>query len=78
LQIQALPETRAKEITDGGLVEETNGSEKHIAADRVILAIPRRARQQLVNDLEFVCDELTSSAMRSNLARCKMRSGKDT
>ena len=59
LQIQALLDTRAKEITDRGvLVEEADGSEKLVTADTVILAIPRRAHQQLLNDLEFVCDEL--------------------
>jgi len=59
LQIQAFLGTRAKEITDRGvLVEEADGSERLIAADTVILAISRRVRQQLLNDLEFVCDEL--------------------
>ena len=59
LQIQALLDTRAKEITEEGvLVEEAGGSERLVPADTVILAIPRRARQQLLADLEFVCDEL--------------------
>jgi hypothetical protein len=29
-----------------------------VPADTVILAIPRKSRQQLINDLEFVSDEL--------------------
>jgi len=59
LQIQALLNTRAKEITEEGVVvEEEGGSERLVPADTVILAIPRKARQQLLTDLEFVCDEL--------------------
>ncbi len=59
LQIQALLNTRAKEITEQGVVvEEAGGSERLVPADTVILAIPRKPRQQLLNDLEFVCDEL--------------------
>ncbi len=59
LQIQTLMNTRAKEITaEGVVVEEAGGSERLIPADTVILAIPRKPRQQLLTDLEFVCDEL--------------------
>ena len=59
LQIHALLNTRAKEITEEGVVvEEEGGSERLVPADTVILAIPRKARQQLLTDLEFVCDEL--------------------
>lgn len=59
LQIQALLNTRAKEITEEGVVvEEEGGPERLVPADTVILAIPRKARQQLLTDLEFVCDEL--------------------
>ena len=59
LQIQALLNTRAKEVTEEGVVvEEEAGSERLVPADTVILAIPRKARQQLLTDLEFVCDEL--------------------
>lgn len=51
--------TRAKEITEKGvLVEEDGGAKKLVPADTVILAIPRRPQQQLLTDLEFVCDEL--------------------
>ncbi len=49
----------AHEIAEEGvIVEETGGTERLLPADTVILAIPRRARQQLLSDLEFVCDEL--------------------
>lgn len=59
LNIQALLNTRAKEITEEGvIVQEAGGSERLLPADTVILAIPRKARQQLLTDLEFVCDEL--------------------
>ena len=59
LQIHALLNTRAKEVTEEGVVvEEEAGSERLVPADTVILAIPRKARQQLLTDLEFVCDEL--------------------
>lgn len=59
LQIQTLLNARAKEITgEGVLVEEAGGSERLVPADTVILAIPRKPRQQLLTDLEFVCDEL--------------------
>ena len=59
LHIQTLLNTRAREITaDGVWVEEAEGPPKLLPADTVILAIPRKSRQQLLNDLEFVCDEL--------------------
>lgn len=59
LRIQTLLNTRAKEITEEGVVvEEAGGPERLIPADTVILAIPRKPRQQLLTDLEFVCDEL--------------------
>ena len=59
LQIQTLVNAQAKEITEEGVrVEEKDGAEKLVPADTVILAIPRRPRQQLLSDLEFVCDEL--------------------
>jgi 2,4-dienoyl-CoA reductase (NADPH2) len=59
LQIQTLVNAQAKEITEEGVrVEEKDGSERLVPADTVILAIPRKARQQLLSDLEFVCDEL--------------------
>jgi 2,4-dienoyl-CoA reductase (NADPH2) len=40
------------------LVEEAGGSERLVPAETVILAIPRKSRQQLLTDLEFFCDEL--------------------
>ena len=59
LHIQTLLNTRAREITaDGVWIEEAEGPPKLLLADTVILAIPRKSRQQLLNDLEFVCDEL--------------------
>jgi hypothetical protein len=59
LQIQTLVNAQAKEITEEGVrVEEKDGAERVVPADTVILAIPRRPRQQLLSDLEFVCDEL--------------------
>jgi 2,4-dienoyl-CoA reductase (NADPH2) len=59
LKIQTLLNTQAKEITEEGVVVEgAGGAEKLVPADTVILAIPRKPRQQLLTDLEFVCDEL--------------------
>jgi 2,4-dienoyl-CoA reductase (NADPH2) len=59
LEIQTLLNTRAKEITKEGVtIEEAEGSERLVLADTVVLAIPRRPRQQLLTDLEFVSDEL--------------------
>jgi len=59
LQILTLLGAQAKEITEEGvLVEEDGGSERLVPGDTIILAIPRRPRQQLLTDLEFVCDEL--------------------
>jgi 2,4-dienoyl-CoA reductase (NADPH2) len=59
LQIQTLMNAQAKEITEEGVrVEEKDGSERLVPADTVIIAIPRQPRQQLLTDLEFVCDEL--------------------
>jgi len=59
LEIQTLMNARAKEITEQGVkVEEKDGAERLVPADTVIIAIPRKARQQLLSDLEFVCDEL--------------------
>jgi len=58
-QIKTLLNTRVKEITEEGvLVEEAGGSERLVPAETVILAIPRKSRQQLLTDLEFFCDEL--------------------
>jgi len=58
-QIKTLLNTRVKEITEEGvLVEEAGGSERLVPAETVILAIPRKPRQQLLTDLEFFCDEL--------------------
>ncbi len=50
--------TEAKEITEEGVLVEEAGAERLLPADTVILAIPRRPCQQLLTDLEFVCDEL--------------------
>jgi 2,4-dienoyl-CoA reductase (NADPH2) len=59
LDIQTLLNTQVKEITEEGVViEEAGGSVRLVAADTVVLAIPRQPRQQLLTDLEFVCDEL--------------------
>jgi 2,4-dienoyl-CoA reductase-like NADH-dependent reductase (Old Yellow Enzyme family) len=59
LQIQALLNTHAKEITaEGVVVEDATGAARLVPADTVILAISRKPRQQLLTDLEFVCDEL--------------------
>jgi len=59
LHIKTLTNTRAKEITaEGVLVADNDGHEVLLPADTVILAIPRKSRQQLINDLEFVSDEL--------------------
>ena len=50
---------RFREVREGGgLVEGAGGSERLVAAETVILAIPRKPRQQLLIDLEFFCDEL--------------------
>lgn len=58
-QIETLLNTRAKEIVAGGvLVEDAEGARRVLPADTVIVAIPRKPRQQLLSDLEFVCDEL--------------------
>jgi 2,4-dienoyl-CoA reductase-like NADH-dependent reductase (Old Yellow Enzyme family)/thioredoxin reductase len=57
-QIKSLLNTRAIAITKEGVVVEENGAERVVPADSVILAIPRKSRQQLINDLEFVSDEL--------------------
>ncbi|MBI2364751.1 MAG: FAD-dependent oxidoreductase [Deltaproteobacteria bacterium] len=59
LQIQTLLNTHAKEITEAGvLAVDAQGAERLVPADTVILALPRSPRQQLLTDLEFVCDEL--------------------
>jgi 2,4-dienoyl-CoA reductase (NADPH2) len=59
LQIQTLVNAQAKEITEEGVrVKEKDGTERLVLADTVIVAIPRKPRQQLLTDLEFVCDEL--------------------
>ena len=42
---------------DGVLVEE-DGARRMLPADTVIISIGRKSRQQLITDLEFVCDEL--------------------
>jgi len=59
-QIKTLLMTRAIAITAEGVRVEEDGTEKVVPADTVILAIPRKSRQQLINDLEFVSDELYS------------------
>ncbi|MBI2815312.1 MAG: FAD-dependent oxidoreductase [Acidobacteria bacterium] len=59
LKIKTLTNTRAKEIKpEGVLIADNDGHEVLLSADTVILAIPRKSRQQLINDLEFVSDEL--------------------
>jgi 2,4-dienoyl-CoA reductase (NADPH2) len=59
LQIRTLLNTHAKEITEAGvLAVDAGGAERLVPADTVILALPRSPRQQLLTDLEFVCDEL--------------------
>lgn len=59
LQIQTLLNTHAKEITEAGVLAlDAQGAERLVPADTVILALPRSPRQQLLTDLEFVCDEL--------------------
>jgi len=59
LQIKTVLSAQAREIREEGvLVEEAGGAQRLLPADTVILAIPRRPRQQLLTDLEFVCDEL--------------------
>lgn len=60
LQIKTLLNARARAITAEGVLVAENGRETLVPADTVILAIPRKARQQLINDLEFVSDELYS------------------
>jgi len=57
-QIKSLLNTRAIAITKEGVLVEESGAERVVPADTVILAIPRKSRQQLINDLEFVSDEL--------------------
>ena len=58
LQIETLVNAHATEITDEGVVVQENGERKVLKADTVVLAIPRKSRQQLLADLELVCDEL--------------------
>jgi len=60
LNIKSFTSTRVKGlITDQGvLVEDTDGNETLLPADTVVIAGPRRSRQELVRSLEFVCDEL--------------------
>ncbi|MBI4442299.1 MAG: FAD-dependent oxidoreductase [Acidobacteria bacterium] len=58
LQIQTLMNARATEVTDEGVLVQENGNRKLVPADTVVLAIPRKSRQQLLADLEFVCDEV--------------------
>ena len=59
LEIETLLNTRVKEITEEGVVvEEAGGCERSVPADTVVIAIPRKPRQQLLTDLEFVSDEL--------------------
>ncbi|MBI4443399.1 MAG: FAD-dependent oxidoreductase [Acidobacteria bacterium] len=58
LNIETMLNTRPAEITEEGVVVEENGNRRLVPADTVVLAIPRKPRQQLFGDLEFVCDEL--------------------
>jgi 2,4-dienoyl-CoA reductase-like NADH-dependent reductase (Old Yellow Enzyme family)/thioredoxin reductase len=58
LEIQALLNTQATEIVPEGVWVDSGGQRRLLPADNVILAIPRRPCQQLLTDLEFVCDEL--------------------
>jgi len=59
LNIDSFTSTRVKGLTDEGvLVEDTDGNETLLPADTVVIAGPRRSRQELVRSLEFVCDEL--------------------
>ena len=58
LEIKALLNTRATEIVAEGVWVEGEGGRRLLPADTVILAIPRQPCQQLLTDLEFVCDEL--------------------
>ncbi len=57
-QIKSLLNTRAVAVTKEGVLVEEDGAERVVPADTIILAIPRKSRQQLINDLEFVSDEL--------------------
>jgi hypothetical protein len=58
------------------VVEENGMGEKLVPADTVILAIPRRPRQQLLTDIEFVCDELYMIGDAVKRARCTTPSGR--
>jgi 2,4-dienoyl-CoA reductase-like NADH-dependent reductase (Old Yellow Enzyme family)/thioredoxin reductase len=58
LEIKTLLNTRATEIVPEGVWVDGEGGQRLLPADTVILAIPRKPCQQLLADLEFVCDEL--------------------
>jgi 2,4-dienoyl-CoA reductase (NADPH2) len=58
LQIKTLLKTTAVAIEDDGVLVEEDGARRMLPADTVIISIGRKSRQQLITDLEFVCDEL--------------------
>lgn len=58
LHIEPALNARATEITEKGVLVEQEGQQKLLPADTVVVAIPRKPRQKLLADLEFVCDEL--------------------
>jgi 2,4-dienoyl-CoA reductase (NADPH2) len=59
LHIETLLNARVKGITrEGVIAEAADGSGRFVPADTVVVALPRKPRQDLLTELEFVCDEL--------------------
>jgi len=58
LEIKTLLKTTPVAIEDDGVLVEEEGTRRMLPADTVIVSIQRKSRQQLISDLESVCDEL--------------------
>jgi 2,4-dienoyl-CoA reductase (NADPH2) len=58
-RIEALTNSHIKEINEeGAIIQDGDGTERKIAADTIVISGPRRSRQELVDRLEFLSDEL--------------------
>ncbi len=59
LKINALTGTRVKMIGEGGVtIVDSAGKEAVVPTDIIVAAAPRKPRQELIEALEFLCDEL--------------------
>lgn len=59
MKINTLTGSKVKKIGDGGVTASNgNGEETFVPADSVIAASPRKANQELFQELEFMVDEL--------------------